>query len=381
MKIDIGCRLLLLMIGSLTISIASANDLEITNIRVGQGDATLIQGPIKSDGTRVNILFDAGDINDRDGGNIIRAVLWKKKIKKLDYLIISHDDADHLGGIAFGGAHGTSILLGINNVPGDSGDDDGNGVEDWIKGAPHFIPDPGEMGKDDDLLVEHFVDYGEQNMRSDTIAIKKYNQFANSMGTRITIADQNSVDNFEIDLGNGARMICYAGNGYVRGRDKRVRRVNTPNEMSLSFLITYNDFDFLLSGDLIGRKAGAENARVEEAVSKAIDRDGFKVEVLHVNHHGANNASSAAFLDILKPEIAIISTGNGNHHEHPDNDVLKRLVSAGVDRIIQTSWGTTKEKIPLNVRDHHAIWQQDVVVRSDGRHYWIETSRKWNTKR
>ena len=102
--------------------------LEIVNLRVGQGDSTLILGPPDDSGNRTTVLFDAGDIStgDFDGVNILRTVLWKRGIREIDYLIISHDDADHLGGIAFGGFHGTSFLLGINNVPGDSGDDDGD---------------------------------------------------------------------------------------------------------------------------------------------------------------------------------------------------------------------------------------------------------------
>ena len=359
---------------------AFANDLEITNIRVGQGDATLIQGPVKSDGTRVNVLFDAGDINDRDGGNIIRTVLWKKKVKKLDFLILSHDDADHIGGIAFGGFHGTSILLGFNNVPGNIGDDDGNGVEDWVQGAPVFDPDPGELGKGDDLQVGHFVDYGEDNMRDDTEAIRKYNRFANAYDNRIALSEQADVDSFEIDLGEGARMICFAANGFVRNRATRVARVNTPNERSLSFLVTYGDFDFLISGDLIGRRDGNENARVEEAVGQAIVDAGFKVDVLHVNHHGADNGSSAAFLNLIQPHIAIISAGNRNDHEHPKNEALQRLVDSGVDRIFQTSWGSTEYRIDPSIRDHQAIFQQDVIVRSNGEHYWIETSRRWKSE-
>jgi hypothetical protein len=214
----------------------------------------------------------------------------------------------------------------------------------------------------------------------DTEAIKKYQRFANAMGDRITLNDQEDADSFEIDLGGGARMICFATNGYVRGRSSRVADVNTPNERSLSFLVHFGDFDYLISGDLIGRRYGNEDARVEEAVGKAIVDAGFNVDVLHVNHHGANNASSTSFLDIIKPEIAIISAGNRNDHEHPNNDALRRLVDAGVDRIFQTAWGTTEEQIPMDIRDHQAIWQQDVIVRSDGKYFWIETSRRWSAE-
>lgn len=360
------------------VTTASSQDLEIVNIRVGQGDSTLILGPANSTGERVVVLFDAGDISnsDFDGGDILRAVLNKRKIKEVDFVILSHDDADHIGGLAFDGFHGASFMLGFNNVPGDEGDDDGNGTVDWLSTNPVFVPDPDELGLDDDVRVKTFIDYGDALMR-DTIAIRKYQAFANTVGNRITINSQDQVDTFEIDLGNGARMICYAANGFVRGRSTRVANVNTPNERSLSFLVTYGEFDFLISGDLIGRASGTENAKVEEAVGQSIINDGRSVEVLHVNHHGANNASSTEFLNLIKPHIAIISAGNENDHKHPVNAALQRLADAGVYRIIQTAWGTTKDKIPLDVRDNHAIWQQDIVVRTNGENYWLETSRSF----
>ncbi|MEH6517825.1 MAG: hypothetical protein V7742_14160 [Halioglobus sp.] len=211
-------------------------------------------------------------------------------------------------------------------------------------------------------------------MRS-TQAIRKYQAFANGMGERVTINDQATVDNFEIDLGDGAKMICFAANGFVRGNTSRVSSVNTPNERSLSFLINYENFDFLISGDLIGRASGSENARVEEAVEQAVVDAGFTVDVLHANHHGANNASESNFLSLIRPEIAIISAGNGNTHHHPDNDALQRLVDAGVYRIIQTSWGTTEDRIPGDIRDHQAIYQGDIVITSDGEDYETSTKR------
>jgi len=357
----------------------NSQDLIINNIRVGQGDSTLILGPLKQDGTRTTVLFDVGDIPDRDGGNILRTVLYRAGVKKIDHLIISHDDADHIGGIAFGGVHGTSIMLGFNNVPGAIGDDDGDGVEDWITGSPTFDPDPDELGRGDDIKIEHFIDYGEEVMRDNVQAIAKYNRFANAVGNRTTLNSQTDVDDFSIDLGSGAKMTLYAANGYVKDRARRVAHVNTPNERSLSFLISYGDFDYLISGDLIGRKSGSENARVEKAVGEAITNDGRTVEVLHVNHHGASNGSDPEFLELIKPNIAIISAGNGNGHKHPTNRTLKSLTDAGVDRIIQTSWGTTESKIPRDVRDHHAIWQQDVIIRSNGDNYWTETSRRWKS--
>ncbi len=352
-----------------------AQDLEIVNIRVGQGDATLIQGPIDSNGNRVNVLIDAGDISGRDGGKIIRAVLAKRNVKHLDFMIVTHYDADHIGGIASGGHHGVGFLLGFNNVPGSIGDDDGDGDVDWI-GAAFFQPDPEEFGTNDDITVGNFVDRGDESPPTSQ-AYQKYLFIANAKNNRISLNSKVKIDSFAIEFGNGAKMIALAANGFVKDRFERVDRVNTENERSLSFLLSYKDFDFLISGDLIGRRHGSENAKVEAAVGEYIKSQNIIVDVLHVNHHGANNASDIGFLNDIKPTIAVISAGNGNSHKHPHNKALKSLDEALVYRIIQTSWGSTESKIPKNVRAIQAIYQSDIIISSDGINFTISTSRKF----
>ena len=64
-------------------------------IDVGQGDSTLIITP--NDKT---ILIDGGGSSTYDvGTNTLIPYLLDRKIKKLDYVMISHFDQDHVGGI------------------------------------------------------------------------------------------------------------------------------------------------------------------------------------------------------------------------------------------------------------------------------------------
>lgn len=66
-----------------------ASQLEVHFLDVGQGDATLIV----SDGQ--TMLIDCGD----DGqGTALQLYLTKQGIEKLDYLVLTHTDADHIGG-------------------------------------------------------------------------------------------------------------------------------------------------------------------------------------------------------------------------------------------------------------------------------------------
>ena len=117
--------------------------------------------------------------------------------------------------------------------------------------------------------------------------------------------------------------------------------------------------------------------RGEEAIAELLVNNGISVDVLHVNHHGGNNASDSDFLLDVAPEIAIISMGNGNAHHHPNDEVLLRLAEAEVYRIIQTSWGTTEGEIPETVRRRQAIYQGDIVIKTDGVTYEISTRRSF----
>ena len=351
-------------------------DLEIVNIRVGQGDATLIKGPMDG-GKRKAILVDAGDISGRDGGNILRTVLSKRDVEELEMVIVTHYDADHIGGIVSGEHHGVSFLLGFNGVPGAPGDDDGDGIVNWL-GTEHFAPDPEELGTADDIQVGNFVDRGDQSTPF-TQAYAKYVQMSEAKGNRVSIDTRDKLQDFVVQLGDGATLTMLAANGFVRDRASRVSRVNTENERSLAMLVEYNDFHYLIAGDLSGRDFGSEDAKVEKAVGEYIEDQEILVDVLHVNHHGANNSSEAEFLELIQPTIAVISAGNGNAHKHPHRSVLKRLSDAGVYRIIQTSWGTTESITPADVRDIQAIYQNDVVINSDGDNFTISTSRTYES--
>lgn len=69
------------------------NNLEIMMFDVGQGDSILIKQPYNQS----NILIDTGK-NEYTMTNGIIPYLKSRGIRKLDYLIITHGDLDHIGG-------------------------------------------------------------------------------------------------------------------------------------------------------------------------------------------------------------------------------------------------------------------------------------------
>ncbi len=71
------------------------NDLVIHCLDVGHGQAILAQLP-----GRANVLFDAGSLYKSDiGRRIVAPFLHYKGINKIDAIIISHNDVDHINGI------------------------------------------------------------------------------------------------------------------------------------------------------------------------------------------------------------------------------------------------------------------------------------------
>jgi DNA internalization-related competence protein ComEC/Rec2 len=71
--------------------IVTEGTVEIHMIDVGQGDSILIMAPAG------NILVDTGD-NDAESENKLKAYLDGLGIETIDYMIITHYDADHIGG-------------------------------------------------------------------------------------------------------------------------------------------------------------------------------------------------------------------------------------------------------------------------------------------
>ena len=86
------------------------------------------------------------------------------------------------------------------------------------------------------------------------------------------------------------------------------------NNDSLAFRVTFGGHSFLLSGDI-------ERQVEAELVDQGLLR---KTDVLKVPHHGSKTSSTAAFLDALRPEFALMSAGFENSYGHPHPDVLER---------------------------------------------------------
>jgi competence protein ComEC len=89
------------------------------------------------------------------------------------------------------------------------------------------------------------------------------------------------------------------------------------NNDSLALQISYGSRSFLLTGDL---EAAVERRLLEDGAISAAD-------VLKVGHHGSRTSTTPAFLDAVRPSIAVISAGFENSFNHPHPDVVRRLTT------------------------------------------------------
>lgn len=95
-----------------------------------------------------------------------------------------------------------------------------------------------------------------------------------------------------------------------------------PNNASAVALIRVGEVRMLMMGD-------AE--REEEAWLLEHAPEQLHADVLKVGHHGSSTSSTAAFLDAVRPRIALVSVGAGNTYGHPSQAIMADLAERGAE--------------------------------------------------
>jgi competence protein ComEC len=249
-------------------------DLRVSFISVGQGDSALVEFPPDGWGRRKTMLIDGGDIyrSGFDTGEMVVApFLWTNRIKKIDYIVLSHPQKDHMGGLEFiAGAF--SIFEFWWNGEGAEGGEGGK----WVA-AEGGYRGLGGLGKALD-----------------------------TSGAEVLIV--NGATEKRVINGVEVEFLHPLGN-------------NPPldtNNNSLVIRLSYGTRSFLFTGDI--------GAVAEELIAT---RD-MRADVLKVPHHGSRASSSGAFLDAVSPEVAVVSAGWKNVFGLPHGETLERYSTRGI---------------------------------------------------
>ena len=95
------------------------------------------------------------------------------------------------------------------------------------------------------------------------------------------------------------------------------------NAQCIVLSVSYGDFDALLTGDVSG--AGEAN------LVKILRNQDKEYELLKVAHHGSKYSTPKELLDLIRPQMSVISVGQGNWYGHPHAELIKRLKASGTD--------------------------------------------------
>jgi competence protein ComEC len=107
--------------------------------------------------------------------------------------------------------------------------------------------------------------------------------------------------------------------------------------------VSDSKINFLLTADITE----------EEELNLIMERAYLDSTVLKVAHHGSYTATSAGFLSVVSPEVAVISVGVDNDYGHPNRETLTRLTNeVGEDNIYRTDQNGTIEFIT----DGERLW-------------------------
>ena len=259
------------------------NNLHVSFLDVGQGDAILIEKG------SLQVLIDGGP----DPQPVIvemskKMAFWDRNI---DMVILTHPDADHLGG-----------------------------------------------------LVEVLKRYRVQkivatNVTDDSPLFEEWQDLVQSRPGRFCAAGAGQT----ISLGADVSLSVLSPDPTAVSEGP-----SSLNEGSVVVRMAMGDVSFLLTGDL---PTGSEDELIME-------RAHLSSTVLKVAHHGSATSTGEAFLDVVRPQVAVISVGKDNNYAHPNEDVLARLgQEVGVKNIYRTDQQGTIEFI------------------TDGRRLWVRTQR------
>ena len=128
-----------------------------------------------------------------------------------------------------------------------------------------------------------------------------------------------------------------------------------PNDASTVVRLRVGVHRFLFMGD-------AESGE-EQWLLERLGPDALQATVLKVGHHGSRTSTSEAFLEAVRPRLALVSVGANNSYGHPNPEVMQRLAAQGATVLRTDQLGT-------------------VILRTDGEQLEVEAAgHRWRVVR
>lgn len=195
------------------------------------------------------------------GKQVLMPYLLNRRFSKIDYVIISHFDFDHIGGLLY-----VMDKMKVKNVIISKQPEESVNYDDFIK----------------------------------IIKNKKINLIIVNAGDRLKISNEVY---FDILWPNSDEFISE----------------NALNNNSIVCKLNYKSFSMLFTGDI---EEIAEKRILEKYKNNL---GFLKADILKIAHHGSKSSTTQEFLDAVRPKKALIGVGKNNKFGHPSNIVIERL--------------------------------------------------------
>lgn len=313
-------------------------------IDVGQGNSSLIELP---DGKVV--LIDAGNTMY---GETVEAFLLKQGVAKIDYLIATHADSDHIGGFS----HILKKFEVINIFRPFQIAGTGTNAESF---EVYEYEDLGEV-------YDYYQDLTNNKSKISRVTSSVYKEFIKSIYTETYTIGNNVYESKITVFYDGLKI---TGEGYEIEffapllRDDNVNLlemssetygfatkgygVTESNDNSAVFLFSCFGDKFLYTGDAAWKDSSSDEykfGKFEEldfvnSLTES-EKELFNgITVYIAGHHGSSHSSSELLLSLINPEFVVISVGSNNNYGHPSSEVIfriKRTKNLETDYLLRT---------------------------------------------
>ncbi len=249
---------------------------EITMLDIGQGDCIYL-----ADGQGGHYLIDGGSSDQKEVETYrIAPFLKYRGVGRLDGVFVTHSDGDHISGIK-----------GLLETYGESG----------IEIGCLYLPEVAKQCRDE--------------------GYHELEELAGEAGVPVHYLHAGE----KMESGKVMLTCLHPQKGYA---------CEDANGCSTTLYLQYGTFTALFTGDLEGEGEELVTERYRRLAEAGSVPEGG-VTLLKAAHHGSRNSTGEAFLELVKPRIALISAGRDNSYGHPHRETLKRLENCGC-RIYQT---------------------------------------------
>lgn len=354
----------LLVIAIIILLSRGRSGLEVTFLDVGQGDAIFISLPNGG-----NVFIDGGSTSSKNiYEKVIEPFLKYKGVRRLDFLFLTHSDADHENGWAQA-LSGNAYIPDIYNLVL-NGSDYSKYLELRERALKYGALEYGtvkygtlEYGalkydtSEGDTSEGNTSEYGISgcvtSKYAGALACLNDDRADETNASMEGVADIEDIEDIEaiaMTLADrGTEILCAEyGMEYVFGEcsivslnepghsnanvnvDREAYKIGSSktgtgeseNDNSIVLLLQYKGNSILFTGDM--------TSKMEADAAEAVRRCGVdSLSILKVGHHGSKYSSSEEFLASIMPQAAIISCAARNTYGHPHKETLQRLEDVG----------------------------------------------------